>query len=185
MRLTRPSLLTLSAVLLSAGYSIAQVGDTPTSQPAAARTLSLQDQLQTAKTYLQDMKEASDNVRASLEQARANRDVVKVLCLNDKLSQIGIASRSANGRVDTLGTAVGQNDTAKARHDFAVLEVLQERVTALVAEANQCVGEEVGFVGESNTKVTVDPKIPDPDVDQLGSDVGPVLSSPVLSSPVL
>jgi hypothetical protein len=64
--------------------------------------------------YLQSMKEASENVRSALEQARTNRDVVKVLCLNDKLNQIDIASRSAAGRLASMGEATAQNDVAKA-----------------------------------------------------------------------
>jgi hypothetical protein len=182
MRLTRSLTLVLAGSLV-VGVAVAQ-GEPAASAGANARP---DQQYQVARQFRQQMAQASEQLRTALEQARASRDVVKVLCLDDKLNQVDIAARSADGRVATLGQAVQQNDAAKARHDFAVLEVLNERVQALVAESSQCVGEEVGFIGEAKMAVTVDPEIPEPDVDRLGSDeiIGVALDSPVLSSPVL
>ena len=38
--------------------------------------------------------------------------------------------------------------------------MLRQRSEQLVAEANQCIGEEAAFVGDTRTKVTIDPSIP-------------------------
>jgi hypothetical protein len=179
------SLLVISFACFLVGLAGAQVSASPEVPDAPEAHLSPREQVQRATQYLEEMGRASETVRNALEQARAARDVVKVLCLNDKVNQIDIASRSAKGRVEALGQAVEQNDTVKARHDFAVLQVLGERVDALVAESNQCVGEEVGFFGESEMLVDVDPRIPDPDPDRIGADLGIELDIPVLSSPVL
>jgi hypothetical protein len=53
-----------------------------------------------------------------------------------------------------------------------------------VTEANECIGEEIGRLGESEVTVEVDPNIPRTDTAQVP--VTQVISSPpVLSSPIL
>ena len=96
-----------------------------------------------------------------LEQARAQRDVVKVLCLNDKLNQIDVAVRSAADHVSSLELAAGRKDLDRSRPRLRLVQVLRDRVKGLVIEANQCIGEETGFVGESTVKVEIDPTIPE------------------------
>ena len=88
------------------------------------------------------MEQASGNVRRQLEAARAARDVVKTLCLNDKLSQIDVATRSAKDRRQSLQLAIGRNDSELGNHEFTILTVLRQRTEQLTAEANQCIGEE-------------------------------------------
>ena len=61
--------------------------------------------------------------------------------------------------------------------------MLRERVKTLVSEANQCIGEETGFVGESKVVVDIDPGLPDTDPDFPNDPI--VTTPPVISSPVL
>jgi hypothetical protein len=59
--------------------------------------------------------------------------------------------------------------------------VLKDRVGTLVSEANQCIGEETGFVGESVVTVEVE-GVPDTDPSEFPTD--PVLSTaPIVSPP--
>jgi hypothetical protein len=135
-----------------------------------------------ANNYMARMEQGAAGVRAQLTQAREQRDVVKVLCLNDKLNQIDVAIRSARDRVAALKGAAARNDVDRARHDFTVTQVLRDRVQALVAEANQCIGEETGFIGDSQVTVNIDPSIPDTDPSEPPDD--PLVSDPpVLSEP--
>jgi hypothetical protein len=142
-----------------------------------------EQQLSLAHQYLSKMDQGTTTVRAALEQARAAKDVVKTLCLNDKLNQIDVASRSGKDRATTLQAAVSAHDKDRARHEFMILQVLRDRVEQLVKEANQCIGEEAGFIGESLVSLTVDPNIPDNNTDQLGNDPEIVSEPPVLASP--
>jgi hypothetical protein len=184
MQSTRALSVMLFGALLS-GVASAQVDPSEYSEAGeVSRVLEPSEAIARAATIVSFMNQASETVRRSLEQARANRDVVKVLCLNDKQQQVDIASRSAEERVASHQTALQSGESAKARHDFAVLEVLNERVEALLAEAAQCVGEEVGFFGDAVLAVTVDPQIPEADPERLGTDIGAVFDGPVLSSPV-
>ena len=67
--------------------------------------LTPQQQIVEADSQIARMEQASGNVRRQLEAARAARDVVKTLCLNDKLSQIDVATRSAKDRRQSLQLA--------------------------------------------------------------------------------
>ena len=144
-----------------------------------------EQQLVLAHGYLAKMYQGTTTVRAALEQARAARDVVKTLCLNDKLNQIDVASRSGKDRATTLQAAVTSHDRDRSRHEFMILQVLKDRVEQLVKEANQCIGEEAGFIGESLVSLTVDPNIPDNNTDQLGDDPEIISEPPVLASPLM
>jgi hypothetical protein len=189
MKLGAKSLgFTIAATLLAAmGVAVAQQAAAPTPPPVEVGgqqdvALSPQQMLAEAKGYLPSMDRGANAVRQQLAVAREQKDVVKTLCLNDKLNQIDLAIRTATDRVDGLGAAVAQNDSDRSRHQFTVVQVLRDRVNTLVSEANQCIGEETGFVEDSAVTVEVDDSIPDEDPSEFPAD--PVISGPpVLSSP--
>jgi hypothetical protein len=155
---------------------VAPTGSTPdTNTPQQMRSQSL--------TFLPQMEQSAQTVRRQLEQSRESRDVVKVLCLNDKLNQIDVAIRATRDRMPTLTVALDKNDAENSRHEFAVLQVLRDRVRTLVQESNQCIGEEAGFVGESKIIVNIDPGIPSNDQTLLPSQEGTIIALPPPVSP--
>ena len=98
--------------------------------------------------------------------ARSQRDVVKTLCLNDKLSQLNVAISSAQERHDALQAAVKRNDVDLATHEFTIMSVLRQRSDQLMAEANQCLGEVIGTPGNSSVITTIDKNLPVEDPSQ-------------------
>jgi hypothetical protein len=128
--------------------------------------LSPQEQLAEADRTLGRMDQAAGGVRKMLQQAREAKDVVKTLCLNDKLSQIDVAIRSARDRKTSLQAAATRNDTELTNHEFTILTVLRQRAEQLTAEANQCIGEEAAFIGDTRVVTTVDPTLPNSDDTQ-------------------
>lgn len=149
----------------------------------ADANLTPQQMLDRARSYKPMMDNDAAAVQRQASDAKLKHDVVKSLCLSDKLSQIHVTVNTASGRVDTLTAAVSHNDADRAKHEFTIIQVLKDRSQALVAEANQCIGEETGFIGESTVTVTIDPNIPNTDPTQFPND--PIVSEPpVLSSPV-
>jgi len=154
------------------GFGIAAAQTTGASVPTSApgvlagdatrkeENLSPQQMRSSAQQYLPAMELSAQAIRHQLEQARENRDVVKVLCLNDKLNQVDVALRSATERVQSLVSAVERNELDQSRYEFTVTQVLRDRVRALAQEAAQCIGEETGFIGESKVSFDIDPAIP-------------------------
>jgi len=158
-----------------AGYGVAaaqtRTGTTAASSPPDASVgmqrqvqLSPKEELTQADAFLSRMNVSGGNIGRQLEQARAQRDVVKSLCLNDKLNQVDVAIRSARERRGSLDQAVNRGDADLANHEFTILTVLRQRVEQLGAEANQCIGEEAGFIGDTRVSTTIDTNLPTDDV---------------------
>ena len=175
-----------SILVLAAGSATAQPtapgAPTPAGQVPFEQHPSLtpQEEADQADAILARMDQASQVVRRQLEQAREQRDVVKTLCLNDKLSQIDVAIRSSRDRQAGLRGAVTRNppDPEFANHEFTILTVLKQRVDQLVAEANQCLGEELAFVGATQVVTQVDNNIPGEDTTQYPSTDPTLVSAP-------
>lgn len=185
-------LVVLAAVVLvgnamaQQGTPPANVGEQPTVELGSRRevVLTVPEMVASAKAALPKMDRAAAVVRRMLAEAREKRDVVRVLCLNDKLNQIDLAIRTANDRVEALNAAASTNDVDQTKHEFTVIQVLNDRVATLVTEANQCIGEETGFIGDQQLTVDVDPNIPETDPSEIPED--PFVSEPpVLTSPTL
>lgn len=156
------------ALLIGHGIAAAQAqGQAAPQAPDATAgitrqvNLTPQEQLSQADSFLARMDGSRTVVRQALEKARIARDVVKTLCLNDKLNQLDVAIRSARERRESLAAAAQRADTDLSNHEFTILSVLKQRAEQLSAEANQCIGQEAGFVGESAVSFTVDPGIVD------------------------
>lgn len=183
-------LLVIAVGVSGIGVAVAQ---TAASSPSTTGSLGAQDQhvestlspaqmRATANQYLPTMEQSAQTIRRQLEQARESRDVVKVLCLNDKLNQVDVALRSVKDRISALGVAADHNDVDRSKHEFTVIQVLRDRVRALGQEASQCIGEETGLIDEPKVRVDIDPTIPkqDPTVVPTESviSVPPTISSP-------
>jgi hypothetical protein len=184
-------MVTGALVLGAAGSATAQSGPGATTGGGTASAdaqvdfsrraqLTPQEQLERADQILARMEQASTAIRHQLEQARAQRDVVKSLCLNDKLSQVDVAVRSARDRKSALQSAVGRNDVELANHEFTIMTVLRQRSEQITAEANQCIGEDVAFVGQTQVVTQVDPNLPGEDVTQYPPTDPTLVSAPPL-----
>jgi hypothetical protein len=160
---------------IAAGALVLAISGSATAQQAGASRsdaqvgferrpqLSPQEELTQADAILGHIDAAAGTVRRQLENARAARDVVKTLCLNDKLSQLDVANRSARDRQSALQAAAQRNDAELSTHEFTIMTVLRQRVDQLSAEANQCIGEEMAFIGQTQVTTTIDPNLPGED----------------------
>ncbi len=174
----------VAALLLgAAGSATAQSGGATGAADAQVgfqrkQQLSPQDELAQADAMLTRMDQASGTVRRQLERARTARDVVKSLCLNDKLSQIDVAARSAKDRQTALQAAVSRNDAELSNHEFTIMTVLRQRAEQLTAEANQCLGEEVAFVGQTQVSTEVNQNLPVEETATYPGGETPVIGGP-------
>lgn len=150
----------------------------PSPEVTAQRDVQLtpEQMVDRAEKLIAKMERTARGVRRQLSEARQERDVVKVLCLNDKLNQIDVALSSASDRQKALQSMVTNNNADRAKHEFTIIAVLGERADALQAEANQCVGEELGYVGDTQVTVDIDDDIADTDPTEFPDD--PFISEP-------
>jgi hypothetical protein len=181
----------LFVTVTGVGVAVAQEGDQQALPPKAKNleggedvNLPPQTMLDRARALVPEMEQQRAVVGQQLAEAKRKKDVVKALCLDDKVKQIKLAIDTAKDRVVDLNSAVSQNDPDRSKHEFTVINVLKDRAQTLVAEAQQCIGEETGFVGNTEVIVNVDPALPDADPSDFPDD-SLVSDPPVLSSPIL
>jgi hypothetical protein len=163
-------------VLCVAGSATAQPG-TGSGSPAGGNAqlgfekkqqLSPQEAGTQAATILQRMDSAAGVVRHQLDTARKARDIVKSLCLSDKLSQIDAATRSCRDRNSALQAAVQRSDVELSNHEFTIMSVLGQRGNQLIAEANQCIGQDMSFVGQTEVSTEISENLPNEGLPELG-----------------
>lgn len=170
--------LVVSAVgIVSAASSAAE----PTSDTGPVETLTPPQMLEKARAVLASAERATQAATQSLRASRQESDVVKSLCLDDKLAQLEVARATVEERVQSLEGAVEGSDAEAINHDFSVVSALGDRVSALSGEANQCIGEDRAAPGTGSIlQVVFDPAIPTTDTSSLP--LGPNISTPPVAA---
>lgn len=157
----------------------------PTIQIPDAETLAPGQLLGLADQYIDGMKATQAELQRVYAEAKDDKDVVKTLCLNDKVGQVTTAVDTAADRRASMAEALENGATERARHEFTLIGVLTERVAALAGEANQCIGEETTFSEDDQS--TLDLKVEGslPNVDGETVEVPPPAAvAPAVKSPV-
>ena len=88
-----------------------------------------------------------------LDEARREADMIRVTCLNDKLTQINANLRTAQGRLTSLTRA---GDADQRNHELTVLTVLGQKLQTLDQESNQCVGQDLYDTGPTKVITEID-----------------------------
>ena len=96
-----------------------------------------------------------------LDEARRQRDIIRVTCLDDKLTQVDANFRTLEDRLNALQEAVKNRDDAQRDHELTVIEVLRQRFETLAAEARRCVGQDIYETGATRVTTEVCPYVPD------------------------
>lgn len=104
------------------------------------------------------MRGALKDVLVKLEEARNTKDVVKLNCVNEKLTQIKGLLRISEQSDVSLQEAVAKKETSTAEHEFTKVTIARSKVEQLRAEAEQCIGQ-LAFRTDENLSVEVE--VPD------------------------
>jgi len=154
-------------VLVGASAVLAEQGGAPSDDDEAAleqeAVLSPAQQRAWAGEQAQDMEELATRLQALLDDARRDRDIIKVTCLNDKLTQLGANIRSFQGRIDQHEAAVREGNEELRDHLYRLMVILEQRTQNLRLEAEACVGESDVVFGRTSVEVDVDSRITDDD----------------------
>jgi hypothetical protein len=119
---------------------------------AAAKPLSPAEQTTSAETIVARGGNLSQRVAQMLDEARGEADMIRVTCLNDKLTQINANLRTAQSRLATFQKAV---DVDERNHELTVLTVLGQKLQVLDQESNQCVGQDLFETGPTKIQVEI------------------------------
>lgn len=119
------------------------------------------EQVKTAQAVVARGARLGRRVGDMLAEARREADMIRLGCLNDKLTQVNANLRNAQKRAKAVEEAL---DAERRQHEYTVVLVLRRRFDVLDQEANQCVGQELYEPGMTRVTTEIDPsRIPDED----------------------
>jgi len=118
-----------------------------------------QSRIAWADTKRGEMENLRRRIQRMLDEARQEHDIIKVTCLNDKLTQTNANLASFESRLESFKNAVNIGDKAQQDHEFSLLVVRGQKADTLAAAANACVGEEAGYLGQTKVSVEISDNI--------------------------
>jgi hypothetical protein len=148
-------------VLAVAAASHAQADDKPAAGTSAKpdniklkdKQMSASEQLGVARGVVARGQDLAQRLMHMVDEARREGDVIRLTCLNDKLTQANANVTTAQSRLEGLQHAV---DVEGRAHEFTVIVVIGMKIQTLDQEANQCVGQDLYETGATKIQTTVD-----------------------------
>ncbi len=113
-----------------------------------------------SKDYFRAMGDIIKRIQTLQDQAKREKDIIRLNCVTDKLVQARVNVNIAEQSMATMQESIGRNDEGEQTHEFTRLTIVNQKVTVLGAEAENCIGEDLSFVGATRVDVEVDPNIP-------------------------
>jgi hypothetical protein len=144
-----------------AGEAAGDDGELPVRERAR---LTPAEQLEEAQRIEERGTQISRRVLAMLDEARRERDIIRVTCLNDKLTQINAHRRTLESRLRNLQEANATGDSERRNHEFTVITVLGQHFRTLEQEANACIGQDIFETGTTRVVTDIDPSTPEEDL---------------------
>lgn len=152
-------------LVLLAGVALAAPGDQGTTDTAAALeaakrgNLSSQEVLTQSRDFQSRMQIDLKAVSKLQDEAQKRKDVIKLNCVNDKLTQIRGHIAVADRSIVSLEEYIRQNDAGGRQHEFIRMTILYQKVEGLKREAHACVGEDIPVLGVDQLLVEIDPRL--------------------------
>lgn len=143
------------------------------------------EKLRRSAEALARMRAVLKDVLGKLEEARNTKDVVKLSCVNEKLTQVKGLLRISEQSDVSLQEAVARKEASGAEHEYTKVTIARQKVELLRAETEECIGQ-LAFRTDEN--LTVEVEIPDgiPSEDPTQPEPPPdAISHPPISSPTL
>jgi len=122
----------------------------------AVQNLSADVQIEEGQSVVAYGNNLNERVSNTLNDARKESDIIRITCLNDKLTQINANLRNAQQRLEALMGAV---DRDTRNHEYLVLMVLKQKLKTLDQEAGQCVGQDIFETGNTQVTTEIDPSV--------------------------
>ena len=123
-------------------------------------TLTAEDMVNQSREYAKNMGEVLKRIQVLQDQAKREKDIIRLNCVTDKVVQVRVNISIAEQSMAALQEAVTRADEGERTHEFTRLTIVNQKVLVLGAEAENCIGEDLSFVGATRVDVEIDPNIP-------------------------
>ena len=116
-------------------------------------TLSGQDMIRQGREYRANMDKVAAELQAMVEQARKQKDIIRLNCVMDKLAQVKVSMNIGDEAMQKLQEAASRNDDGAALHEYTRLTIVNQKVEVLQNEGQTCVGAELNYIGATRVEV--------------------------------
>ncbi len=154
----------------------------PTLPIVPARLTGLTDagKLEKSGEHLERMKSSLRQVLGRVSEARNEKDVVKLNCVNEKLTQIKALLKVAEQADVALHESIANRDPG-ADTEFSKIGIARTKIDGLRGEADQCIGQLAYVVDERTTVEVQQPEgLPERDVTSRRPPSAPWVTAPVV-----
>jgi hypothetical protein len=142
--------------------------------------ISPRDMTHQSDEYLGKMNDTLRHVVTLQGIAQRQKDVIKLNCVNDKLLQVKQLMNIAEGAKTNLSEDITKGDEDGRYHEFGRITIAQQQVQVLSSEADNCIGEDLSFLGPTQVIVSA-PAEPDDPTQPPGNDIPTVEPLPIAS----
>ena len=125
--------------------------------------LSPQEMIKAGNDYFKNMNETLKRIQSLQEQSKRQKDIIRLNCVTDKLVQSKVNITIAEQAMAALQESISRSDEGGRTHEFTRLTIVNQKVQVLGTEAENCIGEDLSFVGATRIDVEVDPNLPQTD----------------------
>lgn len=140
----------LAAALALGGTAVAQQQEKP---------LSDRDKADEADRTIGAMRDVLGAVNRKVEEARNERDALRLNCVNERKGEIAGLVRVAELSLEDLRAAAKERQSEAVDHEFGKIQLARTKVDGLRTEADKCVGLLAWY--DDDVKVTVIEENPD------------------------
>jgi hypothetical protein len=163
-----------SALAANGGAGAAPAGnaETPNQADIAVKqrsNLTPQEMVKQGNEYFKSMNETVKRITDLQNQSKRQKDIIRLNCVTDKLVQAKVNITIGEQAMAALQESISRADEGGRTHEFTRLTIVNQKVQVLGAEAENCIGEDLSFVGATRVDVEVDPNLPQVDVTQPAS----------------
>jgi hypothetical protein len=148
--------------LLAAPVAMAQTDPaapaqpTPAADPSAQQPLTVisgPQMLEQGREYRRQMDEISQQIQAQVDKAKRDKDVIRLNCLLDKLSQLRVNVSIMDQSIQSLAETVNRKDEAGMLHEYTRITIINQKAQVLRNEADACIGAETNYIGPTRVEV--------------------------------
>jgi hypothetical protein len=129
-------------------------------------TLTPDEMVSQSREYLKTISDVLRRIQTLQDQSKRDKDIIRLNCVTDKLVQTRVNASIAEQSMAGLQEAMTRADEGQRTHEFTRLTIVNQKVLVLGAEAENCIGEDLSFVGSTRIDVDIDPNIPQFDPTQ-------------------
>jgi len=121
-------------------------------QPAAdglsGPVLTDKEKADAAQNALGEMRDVLARVAALVEEARGDRDALRLNCVNERKTQISGLVKVAELSLEELRAAVKDRQTEAVDHEYDKVTISRTKVDGYKTEAEQCIGLLAFYTGD-------------------------------------